>query len=147
MPALTPALLFASVIVACWIAPTSSFVIRLQGAILGSGGSGTIWFVGLPCAGVGDTLVLRWGLLHPAQTRTRSKNNAMVLAHNLESMCDTLCSFNLILDAAPADPARVEPRRLPGRKRPLHYEAAVNPCALAVTSRKARRVRFCCPEC
>src|SRR2546430_17182502 len=70
MPPLTPALLFASVIVACWIAPTSSFVIRLQGAILGSGGSGTIWFVGLLCAGVGDTLVLRWGLLHPAQSRT-----------------------------------------------------------------------------
>src|SRR5216110_3487075 len=77
MPPLTPALLFASVIVACWIAPTSSFVIRLQGAILGSGGSGTIWFVGLLCAGVGDTLVLRWGLLHPAQNSSSDKKQVL----------------------------------------------------------------------
>src|SRR5437763_10377254 len=80
MPPLTPALLFASVIVACWIAPTSSFVIRLQGAILGSGGSCTIWFVGLLCAGVGDTLVLRWSLLHPTQTRTTSNGKTRNMA-------------------------------------------------------------------
>src|SRR5438067_11070158 len=79
MPPLTPALLFASVIVACWIAPTSSFVIRLQGAILGSGGSGTIWFVGLLCAAVGDTLVLRWSLLHPTQTRTTSNGKTRTI--------------------------------------------------------------------
>src|SRR5438874_11975351 len=80
MPPLTPALLFASVIVACWIAPTSSFVIRLQGAILGSGGSGTIWFVGLLGAGVGDTLVLRWSLVHPTQTRTTSNGKTRNMA-------------------------------------------------------------------
>src|SRR5438045_4154969 len=87
MPPLTPPLLFASVIVACWIAPTSSFVIRLQGAILGSGGSGTIWFVGLLCAGVGDTLVLRWGLLHPAQTRTTSNGKTRFICANQYLRC------------------------------------------------------------
>src|SRR5438309_8320360 len=94
MPPLTPALLFASVIVACWIAPTSSFVIRLQGAILGSGGSGTIWFVGLLCAGVGDTLVLRWGLLHPAQTRTTSNGKIRNIASQTNRRCGPLANGN-----------------------------------------------------
>src|SRR5438477_4360571 len=68
MPPLTPALLFASVIVACWIAPTSSFVMRLHAAILGS--ANCVCSARCCWAGVGDSLAARWDLLHPAQTRT-----------------------------------------------------------------------------